>query len=221
MTSGLMQPRSNTHEKAPFRMPDASPVESGFFYVLQDEARILYVDDDPILREFAGVSLASDRASVALAADGVDALEQLPEVKPDIMILDLEMPRMDGFEVLRRLKNDPDWAALPVIVATGREDIVAIDQAFDLGATSFVVKPVHWRLLGYQIRYVLRSSRQAAAQPEVEVASSDLAHCVRALATEGARFIAAAVGRDPALRPEAADFADAIEHTAALTAARG
>ena len=120
-------------------MSEASPIVSSLFD--QDETRILYVDDDPILREFASVNLSGEQASVALAADGIEALEQLRGVLPDIMVLDLEMPQMDGFEVLARLRDDPAWAGLPVIVATGREDVVAIDRAFELGATAFVVKP--------------------------------------------------------------------------------
>jgi len=197
-------------------MSEASPIVSSLFD--QDETRILYVDDDPILREFASVNLSGEQASVALAADGIEALEQLRGVLPDIMVLDLEMPQMDGFEVLARLRDDPAWAGLPVIVATGREDVVAIDRAFELGATAFVVKPVHWRLLGYQIRYVLRDRQPPAAAGAGEL-GADLTRSLANLAAEGARFIAAAVRRDPRLRPAAADFADALEHAAALTAA--
>ncbi len=134
-----------------------------FFYVLGSSVSIIYVDDDPILRQFACVNLASEHATVATAADGVEALESMAAFKPDIMLLDLEMPRMDGFEVLERLRASETWRHLPVIVATGREDVGAIDRAFEAGATDFVIKPLSWRLLTYQIRYVLRSSRTAVS----------------------------------------------------------
>jgi DNA-binding response OmpR family regulator len=189
-------------------MRENAESRKGFFYVLQEETRILYVDDDPILREFASVNLASEQATVATAGDGLDALEQLAAVRPDIMLLDLEMPRMDGFELLGRLRADEVWSRLPVIVATGREDIGAIDRAFELGATSFVVKPMNWRLLGYQIRYVLRSDRGRAPgpfEPDAEQADS-----IRALA---------AIRRDPRLRTEASDFAQLLERAAAATRA--
>jgi len=132
---------------------------SGFFYVLDETARILFVDDDPILREFAQVNLASPKATVDVAANGAEALERLAVCDYDIVLLDLEMPVLSGFATLERLRADPRTRDLPVIVQTGREDVEAIDQAFRAGATSFVTKPLNWRLLTYQILYVLRASR--------------------------------------------------------------
>lgn len=141
---------------------------SGFFYVLDEASRILFVDDDPILREFAQVNLASPLAAIEVAADGAEALARLAECDFDLILLDLEMPVMDGFAVLSRLRADPLTQHLPVIVQTGREDVEAIDRAFRLGATSFVTKPLNWRLLSYQIRYVLRA---AQAERNVRAAS--------------------------------------------------
>lgn len=132
---------------------------SGFFYVLDETARILFVDDDPILREFAQVNLASPKAAVDLAADGAEALRRLAECQYDVVLLDLEMPVLNGFDTLASLRADPRTRDLAVIVQTGREDVEAIDKAFRLGATSFVTKPLNWRLLTYQILYVLRASR--------------------------------------------------------------
>ncbi|WP_395650200.1 PleD family two-component system response regulator [Brevundimonas sp.] len=136
---------------------------SGFFYVLDEEARILFVDDDPILREFAQVNLASAAAEVDVAADGIEALDMLSRRRYDLLLVDLEMPRMDGFELLARLRADPETAHLPVIVETGREDVDAIDRAFRAGATAFVTKPMNWRLLSYQLRFTLRAARAEAA----------------------------------------------------------
>lgn len=141
---------------------------SGFFYVLDEASRILFVDDDPILREFAQVNLASPLAVIEVAADGAEAVARLAACDYDLILLDLEMPVMDGFAVLSRLRADPLTQHLPVIVQTGREDVEAIDRAFRLGATSFVTKPLNWRLLSYQIRYVLRA---AQAERNVRAAS--------------------------------------------------
>jgi CheY-like chemotaxis protein len=135
---------------------------SGFFYVLDDEARLLFVDDDPILREFAQVNLASAAAEVDVAADGVEALEALSRRRYDLLLVDLDMPRMDGFELLAHLRADPATAHLPVVVETGREDVEAIDRAFRAGATAFVTKPLNWRLLTYQLRFTLRAARAEA-----------------------------------------------------------
>lgn len=137
---------------------------SGFFYVLEDEARLLFVDDDPILREFAQVNLASPSTRIDVAAGGEEALERLATDRYDLILLDLEMPGVDGFDVLARLRNAPGLRDVPVIVQTGREDVEAIDRCFHLGATSFVMKPLNWRLLSYQIRYVLRAERRGAGE---------------------------------------------------------
>ena len=136
---------------------------SSFFYVLDDEARLLFVDDDPILREFAQVNLASAAADVDVAADGVEALEAMSRCKYDLLLVDLDMPRMDGFELLAHLRADPATAHLPIVVETGREDVEAIDRAFRAGATAFVTKPLNWRLLTYQLRFTLRAARAEAA----------------------------------------------------------
>jgi CheY-like chemotaxis protein len=136
-----------------------------FFYVLNQNLRILFVDDDPILCEFAQVNLASPTARIDVAKNGEDALRQLAVGDYDIVLLDLEMPIMDGFAVLSHLRADPRTEHLGVIVQTGREDVAAIDQAFRLGATSFVTKPLNWRLIAYQIRYVLRASLNRPGPP--------------------------------------------------------
>jgi CheY-like chemotaxis protein len=190
------------------RMPPLPAGTGAFFYVLQDPLKILFVDDDPILREFAQVHLTTDAAQVRVAADGLEALEALESYQADAVLLDLEMPGMDGFEALDRLRADPRYASLPVIVVTGREDVAAVDRAFEAGATSFVVKPLNWRLLSYQLRYVHRATlaEQARRQAEALMEERLLRVCA-----ESSRFLAVALGANPELRPAAADYADALE----------
>lgn len=132
-----------------------------FFYVLTEKTDLLVTDDDPIMREFASVYLSSPTATVTTASNGEEALAQLKARSFDLLLLDIDMPVMNGFEVLERLRADPATARLPIIVITGREDVVSIDKAYALGATSFINKPVNWRLLAYQVRYVLRASTVA------------------------------------------------------------
>lgn len=124
-----------------------------------ETARVLVADDDPILREFATVHLATPSVEVEVAEDGVVALERLQKGGIDIALIDLDMPRMDGFELIERIRWDEQLKHLPIVVVTGREDMVAVDRAFALGATSFVVKPLNWRLLSHQLAYVLRNAR--------------------------------------------------------------
>lgn len=114
---------------------------------------ILVVDDDPIDREM--IELAFKRASVespvVTVGDGQEALDYLqakgrfrerhPEDLPAVIVLDLDMPRMDGFEFLRRVKLTPDLAAIPVVVLTTSEFDKDLSQSYALGAKSCITKP--------------------------------------------------------------------------------
>lgn len=133
-----------------------------FFYVLDQDLRILMADDDPIMREFASVYLSSPSAEVTTAGNGAEALERLAGADFDIVLLDLDMPVLSGFGALEAIRADQRHARLPIIVISGREDLDSIDRAFALGATSFVTKPVNWRLLAYQIKFVLRAASAGA-----------------------------------------------------------
>jgi DNA-binding response OmpR family regulator len=126
-------------------------------FVLDEPLRVLVVDDDPILREFASVYLATPTATIDTACDGVAARTSLGQVAYDIVLLDIEMPRLDGFSLLEEIRSDRALRHLPVIMLTGHDDIGSIDRAYQLGANSFATKPVNWRQLSYQIRYVVRT----------------------------------------------------------------
>lgn len=135
---------------------------SPWFFVLDEHARILFVDDDLILAEFAKVHLATPVTEVESVADGAAAWDRLCAESFDLVLADIEMPVLDGFGLLARLRADPRFEHLPVIMLTGREDIASIDRAFELGATAFITKPVNWRQLSYELRYVLRSCHREA-----------------------------------------------------------
>ncbi|MGH6958319.1 MAG: response regulator, partial [Caulobacteraceae bacterium] len=169
--------------------------------------RILFVDDDPILREFAAANLAGDGVAVATASHAGEALAAIGVSAPDVLVLGLDPPRREGAGLLASLRAAPRWRDLPVIAVAQREDLEALDEAFEAGATSFAVKPLNWRLLGRQIRYVHREAGRRRA------AAARLA----ALASQGARFAAQAMACDPALKAEAVAFARSAD--AALTSA--
>lgn len=128
-------------------------------YVLDEPMRILVVDDDPILREFAGVYLATPSVTIDTASDGVAARIRLGQNPYDVLLLDIEMPHLDGLSLLRDIRSNNELRHLPVIMLTGHDDINSIDRAYQAGANSFATKPVNWRQLSYQIRYVIRASR--------------------------------------------------------------
>jgi len=141
-------------------------------FVLDEALRILVVDDDPILREFASVYLATPSATIETACNGVEARARLREGGYDLLLLDIEMPELDGLSLLEEIRSDATLRDLPVIMLTGHDDIASIDRAYQLGADSFATKPVNWRQLSYQIRYVIRTRRveslRAASQDRVQ-----------------------------------------------------
>jgi DNA-binding response OmpR family regulator len=191
-------------------MAAAQQIAETFFYVLDEKIRILFVDDDPILREFAQVNLTSDKAEVKTVGDGDEAWRLLHSETFDIILLDLEMPKVDGFEFLQALRLTPKLQRTPVIVVTGREDVSAIDKAFIDGATSFVVKPINWRLLTYQIRYVQQASRTEAsligARAQARSQMAEAADSLRRLAQISADFVSEAVQAEPSLKAKAQAF---------------
>jgi DNA-binding response OmpR family regulator len=145
------------------------------WYVFDEQSRILVVDDDPILREFASVYLTTPMSAVVLAPDASTALDLLAREQFDIALIDIDMPGMDGFELTECIRGQDKLRNLPIVIVTGREDIVSIDRAYAVGATSFVTKPVNWRQLSHQLRYVLRASRQQPAAPFPQDASTSRA----------------------------------------------
>lgn len=130
----------------------------GYTHVLDEPVRILVVDDDPIQREFASVYLSTPVAEIITVASAEHGLLRLRNEKFDLMIIDYEMPGMNGIELVVSIRSDPQFLRLPVIMVTSHEDIATIDAAYRAGATSFITKPVNWRLLSYQIKYVLRAN---------------------------------------------------------------
>jgi DNA-binding response OmpR family regulator len=136
------------------------------WYVFDEPTRILVVDDDPILLEFASVYLTTPMSTVALAPDASTALELLAREQFDIALLDIDMPGMNGFELVECIRGQDKLRNLPIVMVTGREDIVSIDRAYAVGATSFVTKPVNWRQLSHQLRYVIRANKQRPAVPQ-------------------------------------------------------
>ena len=147
-------------------------------YVLDQPAKILVVDDDPIFREFARVHLSTPAASVDAAPNGEAALKLLAHDHFDIVLCDIDMPVLNGFELLAKIRSDQRLSSLPVIMLTGKEDIISIDRAYNLGATAFTTKPVNWRNLSYQVRYVLRNSKPGYDLTKTSVDQADLSDFV-------------------------------------------
>ena len=104
--------------------------------------RVLVVDDDRVIQQLLEVNLELEGYEVvATAADGKEALEKIAELKPDLVILDIMMPKMDGLEVCRRLRADPDLAGIPVILLSARAQDMDIREGLEIGASAYLTKP--------------------------------------------------------------------------------
>ena len=151
-------------------MTAASSRAAPWTFVLDEPVRVLVVDDDPILREFASVHLSTPCATIDTACDVASARTQLRNNDYDIILLDIEMPGARRSLVCSAKSASSDrHKHLPVIMLTGHDDIASIDRAYQIGANSFATKPVNWRQLSYQVRYVVRMSGRRAADPRDEV----------------------------------------------------
>lgn len=105
--------------------------------------RVLICDDDDALQAIFRFILRSDQIQVMSLADGTDIVAKVRDFAPDLIILDLMLPVMDGFQVLQALKADPATAAVPVITISGLEKKEYIDGALNLGAAEYLVKPIN------------------------------------------------------------------------------
>ncbi len=119
---------------------------------------ILIIDDDPTIRFLVRENLESLGFVVEEAADGLSGIEIFQEISPDLVLLDILMPEMDGFEVCERLRHLEEGAPVPILMLTALEDMDSIDRAYSTGVTDFTTKPINWSLLGRRIRYLIRAN---------------------------------------------------------------
>jgi len=105
-----------------------------------EEKVVLVVDDDLTLLEMYVERIKAEGAIVVEARDGEEALERIGETKPNIIMLDIMMPKMNGFDVLKKIKSDPETASIPVIILTALSDDQKKKQGMELGADDYIVK---------------------------------------------------------------------------------
>lgn len=118
---------------------------------------VMVVDDDFSARIQMRAALENFGFTVSEAANGLAALDNFKKQPPELVLLDVLMPELDGFETCRRIRTLPGAEHTPVVMVTGLEDIESIHRAFETGATDFIGKPINWTILGYRVRYWLRS----------------------------------------------------------------
>ena len=125
---------------------------------------LLVVDDDPFIARLLEIELKAAGYDVRVASDGVQALEAAQQRCPDLVLADVMMPNMDGFELTRRLRQDPRTAAVSIIMLTARGLSADKLEGFAIGADDYIVKPFDTPELLARIRGVLRRSRDMRAQ---------------------------------------------------------
>ncbi|WP_200373367.1 EAL domain-containing protein [Thiocystis violacea] len=135
---------------------------------------ILVVDDNPAIHAMARSTFDKYGFRFVGARDGRGALQAVRFQRPDLVVLDLMMPGMDGYETCGRLRQLPGFELIPILVVTGLEDLTSIERAYESGATDFQAKPVNWHLLAYRIRYLLRGHVTLASLHRSEASNSAL-----------------------------------------------
>lgn len=124
--------------------------------------RIMIVDDDLHIRELMRASLRNEGFEVCEASDGRDALEKMAEARPDLCVVDIMMPNMDGFELCRNLRRY--YEELPILILSARSETGQKVKGFDLGADDYLTKPFELAELVARIRALLKRYRIASSQ---------------------------------------------------------
>jgi len=132
------------------------------------DARILLVEDDPSIREVTAIGLRSAGFEVDTASDGAAGLERWRQAPPDLVLLDVMLPRLDGLEVCREIRRE---STVPIVILTARGDTIDVVVGLEAGADDYVRKPFEMPELVARIRAALRSRRSAADTGEVATLS--------------------------------------------------
>ena len=132
------------------------------------QPQVLIVDDDPIVRGIARESLEEAGFEVSEAENGLEALEAVQENKPDIILLDVMMPEMDGFATCNILRKTSGCEMIPVLILTALDDVESINRAYEVGATDFITKPINWVILVQRVRYMTRAARMLNERKRLE-----------------------------------------------------
>ena len=120
---------------------------------------ILVADDEPTIRQLVREALECADFSVTEAKNGAQAVAAFSSLQPDLVLLDVMMPEMDGFQACAAVRRLPGGETTPILILTGLDDIESIKKAFEAGATDFASKPFNVLALGHRVRYMLRAKR--------------------------------------------------------------
>lgn len=152
-----------------------------------NNTRVLLVDDDPVILKFVGANLKARNFEVITAEDGESALRAMEQTLPDLVILDIMMPGMDGVEVCRRIR---EWSKVPVIMLTAKNELSDKVAVLNLGADDYITKPFGIEELLARVRAVLRRKAGTVVPDTATFISDDLQiNFAERLVTVGGRAV--------------------------------
>jgi two-component system alkaline phosphatase synthesis response regulator PhoP len=122
-------------------------------------ARILIADDNPQNADLLEEYLEGDEFEVVVAADGEETLARVRSFQPDVLLLDIMMPKLSGFEVCKRLKSESATRELPILMITALDQPSDIERAVEAGADDFLTKPIHQTELVRRVRALIESRK--------------------------------------------------------------
>ena len=131
-----------------------------------EPVKILIVDDEPDILDFLRYNLVKEGYEVATATNGKDGIREAERFKPDMIILDIMMPKMDGVEVCRRLRSMPGFERTIITFLTAREEDYSQIAALDVGGDDYITKPIRPRVFISRVKALLRRSERSEEQEE-------------------------------------------------------
>jgi phosphate regulon transcriptional regulator PhoB len=174
-------------------------------------ADVLVVEDEPDIRALIVHHLAREGFRCRVAGSGADALARVKATPPDLVVLDLMLPGMDGLEVCRRLRADPSTAGVPIIMLTAKADEVDRVVGLEMGADDYVVKPFSPKELVARVRAVLRRVRPGEASRPLAAGGVSL---------DSARHLVTVAGQPVELTPKEFDLLHALLEAAGRVLSR-
>ena len=138
------------------KTPTERPAEAGELEQKLAESKVLVVDDNAQNLELLVEYLDSLPCQVITATDGIETLEKVHQDSPDLILLDIMMPRMSGFEACRKLKSDPQTRDIPIIMVTALNELGDIERGVESGTDDFITKPVNRLELVTRVKSLLR-----------------------------------------------------------------
>jgi two-component system alkaline phosphatase synthesis response regulator PhoP len=142
--------------------------------MIKKSSKILIVDDEQDILELIRHALNKEGYEVHIAVNGQQAIEKTAKVLPDLILMDVMMPVMDGMEACRQLKEDPATQQIPIIFLTARSEEFAELAGFEAGADDYIAKPIRTRVLTSRIKAILRRNTGTVETPQIKLEFGDL-----------------------------------------------